>query len=62
MEPGQLVGIVGPVGSSKSTLLMALLQEIAPIGESYESYGVSAGQVRFAPRYEPGGAMWGVSC
>ncbi|CAN0489277.1 unnamed protein product, partial [Hapterophycus canaliculatus] len=30
IEPGQLVGVVGPVGSSKSSLLMAMLREIAP--------------------------------
>ncbi|CBN77893.1 conserved unknown protein [Ectocarpus siliculosus] len=30
IEPGQLVGVVGPVGSSKSSLLMAVLREIAP--------------------------------
>ncbi|CAN0301123.1 unnamed protein product, partial [Scytosiphon promiscuus] len=30
IEAGQLVGIVGPVGSSKSSLLMAVLGEIAP--------------------------------
>eukprot|EP00752_Nemacystus_decipiens_P006715 g6038.t1 len=28
IEPGQLVGVVGPVGSSKSSLLMALLREM----------------------------------
>ncbi|CAM9122833.1 unnamed protein product, partial [Ectocarpus sp. 4 AP-2014] len=30
IEPGQLVGVVGPVGSSKSSLLMAMLSEITP--------------------------------
>ncbi|CBN77890.1 multidrug resistance-associated protein-like protein [Ectocarpus siliculosus] len=30
IEPGQLVGVVGPVGSSKSSLLMAMLREITP--------------------------------
>lgn len=30
LEPGQLVGVVGPVGSSKSSLLMAVLREITP--------------------------------
>lgn len=30
IEPGQLVGVVGPVGSSKTSLLMALLREIQP--------------------------------
>lgn len=30
IQPGQLVGIVGPVGSSKSSLLMAILREINP--------------------------------
>ena len=30
IEPGTLVGIVGPVGSSKSSLLMAVLREISP--------------------------------
>ncbi|CAM9207978.1 unnamed protein product, partial [Sphacelaria rigidula] len=31
VEPGQLVGIVGPVGSAKSSLLMAVLREIVPV-------------------------------
>lgn len=31
VEPGQLVGIVGPVGSAKSSLLMAVLREMAPV-------------------------------
>ncbi|CAN0142706.1 unnamed protein product [Ectocarpus sp. 6 AP-2014] len=30
IEPGQLVGVIGPVGSSKSSLLMAMLREITP--------------------------------
>lgn len=30
VEPGQLIGVVGLVGSSKSSLLMALLQEMVP--------------------------------
>lgn len=30
VEPGQLVGVVGSVGSSKSSLLMAVLREISP--------------------------------
>ncbi|CAN0370120.1 unnamed protein product, partial [Ascophyllum nodosum] len=32
IKPGQLVGIVGSVGSSKSSLLMTVLREIAPHG------------------------------
>lgn len=30
ISPGKLVGVVGPVGSSKSSLLMAMLREISP--------------------------------
>ena len=30
IKPGMLVGVVGPVGSSKSSLLMAVLREISP--------------------------------
>ncbi|CAN0314228.1 unnamed protein product, partial [Scytosiphon promiscuus] len=30
IQPGQLVGVIGPVASSKSSLLMAVLREIAP--------------------------------
>lgn len=30
IEPGMLVGVVGAVGSSKSSLLMAVLSEISP--------------------------------
>ncbi|CAM9714184.1 unnamed protein product [Sphacelaria rigidula] len=36
VEPGQLVGIVGPVGSAKSSLLMALLKEMAPVKDGGE--------------------------
>jgi len=39
IEPGHLVGVVGPVGSSKSSLLMALLREIQPESSS----GAAAG-------------------
>lgn len=42
IEPGQLVGIVGPVGSSKSSLLMAVLREIAPERARVQEAGVGA--------------------
>ena len=53
IEPGQLVGVVGPVGSSKSSLLMAVLREIAPerlagMDAAVESMGAAGadGEVR----------------
>lgn len=48
IEPGQLVGVVGPVGSSKSSLLLALLREMAP--ESSFAGGGSA------PSFNVGGS------
>ncbi|CAM9886717.1 unnamed protein product [Scytosiphon promiscuus] len=42
IEPGQLVGIVGPVGSSKSSLLMAVLREIAPEKARNQAAGVGS--------------------
>lgn len=38
IEPGMLIGVVGAVGSSKRSLLMALLREILP---QQEEDGVS---------------------
>lgn len=43
VEPGELIGVVGPVGSSKSSLLMAVLREMAP--ESLASVGSGANVV-----------------
>lgn len=56
IEPGQLVGVVGPVGSSKSSLLMAVLREIAPerlavMGTRAANTGDGVGEVR-AARHE----------
>ncbi len=53
IEPGQLVGVVGPVGSSKSSLLMAVLREIAPerlavMGTGAANPGDGSGEVRAA--------------
>lgn len=42
IEPGQLVGVVGPVGSSKSSLLMAMLREIAPERQAVMSAGTAS--------------------
>lgn len=42
VEPGQLVGVVGPVGSSKSSLLMAVLREIAPETTTTERNGIKS--------------------
>lgn len=50
------MGVVGPVGSSKSSLLMALLREMAPVkgeGDATDAkkMGVSVGgRVAYAPQ------------
>lgn len=43
VEPGELIGVVGSVGSSKSSLLMAVLREIVP--ETLSAVGSGANGV-----------------
>lgn len=50
IEPGQLVGVVGPVGSSKTSLLMAIMNEITPatdagVGMAAATCGNGSGEV-----------------
>lgn len=42
IEPGQLVGVVGPVGSSKTSLLMAIMKEITPVAAAGLSSAAAA--------------------
>ncbi|CAM9867450.1 unnamed protein product, partial [Ectocarpus sp. 12 AP-2014] len=61
IEPGQLVGVVGPVGSSKSSLLMAMLREITPERTSGEAGTAAvegcAGHGRGEPRVSVLGSL-----
>ena len=64
IEPGKLLGVVGPVGSSKSSLLMAVLREISPenadgmrmavIPDVSGEVGACRGWMRFVKRHEVG--------
>ncbi|CAM9553747.1 unnamed protein product, partial [Hapterophycus canaliculatus] len=42
IEPGQLVGVVGAVGSSKTSLLMAIMKEMTPITQPSLSSAAAA--------------------
>ncbi|CAM9820973.1 unnamed protein product, partial [Ectocarpus sp. 8 AP-2014] len=63
IEPGQLVGVVGPVGSSKSSLLMAMLREITPertsggAGTAAVEGGAGHGHGEVRPRVSVSGSL-----